>query len=30
MHLKIKNCYLKTCMKIRVDEKVDENTCNVV
>ena len=30
MHLKIENCCLKTCVKIRVGEKMYENTCNVV
>ena len=30
MHLKIENCCLKTCVEIRVDEKVCENMCNAV
>ena len=30
MHLKHVFCYLKTCVEIRVDEKVCGNTCNVV
>ena len=30
MHLKTKNMCLKTCVEIRVGEKVCENTCNVV
>ena len=30
MHLKIENCYLKTCVKIRVDEKVCGSTYNIV
>ena len=30
MHLKIKNCYLKICMKIRVNKKVYRNMCNIV
>ena len=30
VHLKIENYYLKTYMKICVDEKIYENTCNVV
>ena len=30
MHLKIENRCLKTYVKIRVDEKVYENTCNIV
>ena len=29
MHLKIENMCLKTCVEIRVDEKVCKNTCNV-
>ena len=30
MHLKTENCYLKTCMKIRVCEKMCKNTCNIM
>ena len=30
MHLKTKNCCLKTCVEIRVGEKVCENMCNVI
>ena len=30
MHLKTENCYLKTCMKIRVGEKICGNTYNIV
>ena len=30
MHLKIENYYLKTCMEIRISEKVCENTYNIV
>ena len=30
MHLKVENCSLKTCVEIRVIEKVCRNTCNVV
>ena len=30
MYLKIENYYLKTFVKIRVGEKMCENTCNVV
>ena len=30
MHLKTENMYLKTCMKIRMGEKVCENTCNII
>ena len=30
MHLKTENCCLKTCVEIRVGEKMCENTCNAV
>ena len=30
MHLKTENYCLKTCVKIRVGEKVCRNTCNIV
>ena len=30
MHLKIENYRLKICVKIRVDEKICGNTCNIV
>ena len=30
MHLKIEKMYLKICMKIRVDENVYKNMCNIV
>ena len=30
MCLKIKNCYLKIYIKIRVNEKICENTYNIV
>ena len=30
MHLKTENCYLKTCVEIRVSEKMYGNKYNVV
>ena len=30
MYLKTKNMCLKTCMEIRMDEKVYENTYNII
>ena len=30
MYLKTENMCLKICVEIRVDEKVCENTCNIV
>ena len=30
MYLKTENCYLKTCVKIRVGKKMYENMCNFV
>ena len=30
MHLKTENCRLKICVKIRMDEKMCENMCNVI
>ena len=30
MCLKTENCYLKIFVKIRMDEKVCENTCNII
>ena len=30
MHLKIEKMCLKTCMKIRMSEKMCKNTCNIV
>ena len=30
MHLKTENICLKICVEIHVDEKICENTCNVI
>ena len=30
MCLKTENCCLKICMEIRMNEKMCENTCNIV